>query len=145
MAHDRVTEVLRVGRDGGHRTIGNSVDGTDARNAPNMTILVSVQSTPPLTQDAASTQAGKSQDHQPATKIRRTDVRPILTRLEPSERLGLSDSSRRASSAFSNAVCCRPGVALPRLCVPVPDPREGTPTSPAASENESGRTLRRVG
>jgi hypothetical protein len=32
MAHDLVTEVLRVGRDGGHRTIGNSVDGTGERN-----------------------------------------------------------------------------------------------------------------
>jgi hypothetical protein len=31
MAHDLVTEVLRVGRDGGHRTIGNSVDVTEAR------------------------------------------------------------------------------------------------------------------
>jgi hypothetical protein len=30
MAHGLVAEALKIGRDGGHRTIGNWVDGTDA-------------------------------------------------------------------------------------------------------------------
>lgn len=42
-------------------------------------------------------------DHLLATQIRRADVRPILTRLALSERLGLSDMTFRPSSAFSAA------------------------------------------